>query len=81
MDEAQLAGEIRKMLAEIAEEEEEKITGDAKFIDDLGMDSMLALELLAGLEKKYKIQIPEDKLPQLECLNKVVAVVKELLPK
>ena len=81
MDENQLLKEIRKMIAEIAEEEEDKIAPDAKFIDDLGMDSMLALEVLALLEKTYKIKVPEDKLLQMTTLNNVVSVVKELIPK
>ena len=76
-----LYNEIRAMIAEIAEEEEEKIPGDAKFVEDLGMDSMMALEILAALEKKYKIQVPEGKILEMQTLNKVVALARELMPK
>jgi len=57
-----LEKEIKKIVAEITEIEQEKITPEAKFIEDLGMDSMMALEILASLEKKYKIRIPEESL-------------------
>ncbi len=47
-----LEKEIRSIISEITEIEPEKITPDAKFVDDLGMDSMMALEILAALGKE-----------------------------
>ena len=55
-----LEKEIRSIVAEILEIKEENIRPDANFADELGMDSMMALEILAGIEKKYKIRIPEE---------------------
>jgi len=81
MIEDKLYAEIKTMLAEIAEIDEAQIAGDAKFMADLGLDSMLALEIVAALEKKYKIIIPETKFPDLSTLNKSVEIVRELLPK
>ena len=71
--------EIRKLLAEILETEPESIDGAASFVKDLGMDSMMALEILAGIEKKYRIAIPEDTLPKFVSLNKTVEIVKNIL--
>ena len=45
------------------------------------MDSMMALEILAAIEKKYKISIPEEKLAEFKTLNDTLAVVKENLAK
>ena len=80
MAEDQILLEVRKMIAEIAETDEAKITGDAKLVEDLGLDSMLSLEVLAAVEKKYKIQIPEDKMADMNSLNNVTAIVKSFLP-
>jgi acyl carrier protein len=74
-----LEGEIRSLIAEIIEREPEEIHPDAKFFEDLGVDSMMALEIMAAMEKKYKITIPEEKLTQITTLRETVAVAKEYL--
>ena len=71
--------DIRRLVAEILEMEPAQIDGEAHFVKDLGMDSMMALEILAGVEKKYRISIPEDLLPQFTNLNKTIEIVTGLL--
>ncbi|MDP2905204.1 MAG: acyl carrier protein [Candidatus Omnitrophota bacterium] len=71
--------EIRDIIAVIIEKKPEEITPDARFFEDLGVDSMMALEILAAIEKKYKISIPEEKLAQLTTLNQTIAVAKEYM--
>jgi acyl carrier protein len=73
--------DIRSLIAEILETEPDQILGDASFVKDLGMDSMMALEILAGIEKKYKIVIPEETLPKFTDLNTTIKLVKEILEK
>ena len=74
-----LTKEVRSIIAEIAEMEEEEIKGDSNFVEDLGFDSMMALEILARLEKQYKIKIPEEELVKLVDLNQTVELVKKYL--
>ena len=74
-----LEQEIRAMIAEIAERDEEEIEGELSFVDDLGFDSMMALEILAKLEKQYKIKIPEEELTKLDNLKQTVELVKKYL--
>lgn len=71
--------EIRSIIAEIIEKDPEEITPEAKFFEHLGVDSMMALEILAAIEKKYKITIPEEKLAQLTTLSQTIAVAREYL--
>lgn len=71
--------EIRNIIAEIIEKEPAEITPDAKFFEDLGVDSMMALEIMAAIEKKYRISISEEKLAQLVTLKDTVAIAKEYL--
>jgi acyl carrier protein len=73
--------EIRNLIAEILESEPDKIPAEAHFVKDLGMDSMMALEILAGLEKRYRIVIPEETLPKFTNLAITVSIVKDLLAK
>ena len=67
--------EIRSIVAEIAELEEGEIHADHNFSEDLGFDSMMALEIVAKLEKQYRIRIPEEELPKLSNLTKTVDMV------
>lgn len=73
--------DIRNLVAEILETEPASIDGNANFVKDLGMDSMMALEILAGIEKKYRIVIPEETLPKFTDVNTTVKIVKGLLNK
>ena len=72
---------LRKFIAEVLETEEKEIKDEAHFVKDLGMDSMMALEILAGIEKKYKIIIPEDLLPKFTDLNATTGIVEKILYK
>lgn len=76
-----LERELRSIVAGIVEIEPEKISREANFVEDLGMDSMMALEILASIEKKYKIRIAEEKLGQIKNLNEVIKLAKEYIDK
>jgi acyl carrier protein len=76
-----LEKEISSLIAEILEIDEKKITADVKFVEDLGMDSMMALEILASIEKKYKIRIPEEYLAKITSLGNIVKIAGELIGK
>ena len=71
--------DIRNLIAKIIEVEPNKILPETAFIEDLGADSMMALEIMAALEKKYNITIPEEDLPKMSNLGEVVALVSSNL--
>jgi acyl carrier protein len=73
--------DITKMLAEVIEMDEAELweKRQLRFVDDLGVDSMLALEILALLEKKYRIQIPEENLLDLVSLQSTIDFVEQKL--
>lgn len=73
--------EIRQVIAEIIEKKPEEITPEAKLVEDLGADSMMALEILAALEKKYRVIVPEENLPKLTTLSKITELVDTLKKK
>lgn len=81
IDNNKLESELRNLIAEIVEVGQDKITLEAHFVEDLGMDSMMALEILASIEKKYKLRIPEENLPKITTLNKTIEIVKKFLNK
>jgi acyl carrier protein len=72
----QIEAEIRGLIAEIIEVPPEQILGTSSFADDLGVDSLMALEIVASIEKKYRVQIPEAKLQQVKTLNDTIALAR-----
>jgi acyl carrier protein len=79
MDKEKVYGEMRAIVAKVIEVEEEKIEGNTDFVEELEMDSMLALEIVVAVEKKYKIKIPEERLGDIKNLNDAVAVAMEFM--
>jgi acyl carrier protein len=67
--------ELRKIVADILDIEEQAVTDDARFVEDLGVDSLMALEIMVGLEKKYHIKLAEKELVQITCLRNVWELV------
>jgi acyl carrier protein len=68
---------LRAMVAEVAELDE-KVPDDKPF-KDLGIDSMMAIEIVAEVERTYKIKIPEQEVEKVRDLNSVVALVASKL--
>lgn len=73
--------DVKKLIADIAEVSVKELKDDDKFSDDLGIDSMKALELVAGIEKKLKITIPENRIPSIRTPRDVYALVEKLKKK
>ena len=71
-----LQKEILAIVSTIVEKMPAEIPLDAHLVEDVGIDSMMALEILAALEKKFKIVIPEEKLREMTTVNKIIAVVE-----
>jgi acyl carrier protein len=73
--------DVTSIVAEVTELEENEIweKRDADFFKELEIDSLLALEILALIEKKFKIQIPEEKLVDITSLNATIEMTKSTL--
>ena len=69
---------IQAMLAEALNLPLEKVTPDAKIVDDLGADSLDLVELLSQLEDEYGITIPDDEVEGLVTVADVAAELEKL---
>lgn len=69
--------DVKKLIAEIIEMEPNEIDSEANLVEDLGMDSMMALEILAAMEKKYKIKIAEEDLPKITSVNRAIELARK----
>lgn len=77
----QIKKEVKQLVSEISEVPIEDLTDEARFSEDLSVDSMMALEIIASLEKKYKIIIPEEKIPTVRSLKNVYELLEGLIKK
>ncbi|GAJ86491.1 putative acyl carrier protein [Nocardia brasiliensis NBRC 14402] len=62
---------LRDMISEVLEIEPEELTETSHFVEDHEADSLRAIEILARIEKKYKVTIPQDRLPEMVNLRAV----------
>ncbi len=62
-----LKEELRALIAEISEVDE---IPDDKHFKDLGIDSMMGVEIVAAIERQYKIKIDDGELAEITTLNK-----------
>ncbi len=68
---------IKVLVSDILEIEGEELSETSLFTEDHGADSLRAIEILATLEKTFKIKIPQDELPKMVNLKGVYGVVSQ----
>jgi acyl carrier protein len=61
--------ELRAIVAEVLDVDAGEIGDESSFVDDLEVDSLMALEIVVVLEKKYRVKLAERELKQISCLN------------
>lgn len=57
--------------------EDSKITMDAKFIDDLGADSLDTVELIMQFEEEFNIEIPDEDAETLTTVGEAVEYIEK----
>ncbi|HLG76096.1 MAG TPA: acyl carrier protein, partial [Ktedonobacteraceae bacterium] len=73
----ELRHELKEIIMDIVEIDD--FNDDDNLVTQLNVDSMLLLEIVARIEKRYRIRIPEDCFPKMETLNAVVHIVSGIL--
>ena len=76
MSESELKEKLRAIIAEVSEVDD--IPDDTLF-KELGIDSMMAIEIVAEVERTFKLSIPEDELQTMTHFNAVYELVKSKL--
>lgn len=69
---------IQELLADALSIPVEKVTADAKIVDDLGADSLDLVELLSRLEDEYGIIIPDEDVEKLTTVGEVAEELEKL---
>ena len=76
---AEILAEMRERVAALAYVEAEAVTPEARFVDDLGIDSLSALALVIELEERYGIRLRDSEVEQLHTVAEAVDLLAEKL--
>ncbi|ATL68443.1 acyl carrier protein [Nocardia terpenica] len=69
--------DIKDLVCDILELDPEEVTETSHFVDDHGADSLLAIEILSSLEKKYRVKIDQAKLARMGTMAGIFEVLDE----
>ena len=58
--------------------DEDQVTEDASFVDDLGADSLDTVELIMAFEEEFEVEIPDSDAEKLITINDVVSYIEKL---
>jgi len=76
----QIRTEIKRLIAAVTEREPEDIPDAASFVDELGVDSLMTIEIMVAVDKKFGIDIPEEDFNEIKNVDDAVIIVQRLLP-
>ncbi len=72
-----IESQVKEIIVDQLGVEAEKVTADAKFIEDLGADSLDTVELVMAFEDKFSIEVPDDAAEKLKCVRDVVEYITQ----
>jgi acyl carrier protein len=70
---------VKSMIVEQLGVSEAEVIPEAKFIDDLGADSLDIVELIMALEDEYGIEIPDEDAEKMETVGDAIRYIDERL--
>ena len=73
MSDNSIEEKVRSIIVDQLGVESDKVTADAKFIEDLGADSLDTVELVMAFEENFDIEVPDEEAEKLDAVADVVA--------
>ena len=68
---------VKEIIVEQLGVEEDDVTPTARFIEDLGADSLDTVELVMALEEHFDIQIPDEEAEKIATVGDAISYIKE----
>ncbi len=68
---------VKKVVVEQLDVAAEEVTPTAKFVDDLGADSLDVVELVMGLEEEFDIEIPDEDAEKIQDVQAAITYIEE----
>ena len=70
---------LKKIIAEVLNVDEEEITMETTFVDDLGADSLDVFQIIMGFEEEFDIEIPNEEAEKIVTVGDAVEQIKNAL--
>lgn len=77
MSREELFEQVKAVIVEQLGVDEEKVTENATFIEDLSADSLDVVELIMTLEEKFEIEIPDSDAEKITTVKDVIDYIIE----
>jgi len=74
---ASVAERIKQIVAEQLGVDEDQVTTDASFMDDLGADSLDTVELVMALEEEFDIEISDEDAEKIQTVQNAIDYISE----
>ena len=70
-----IEAKVKEIIVEQLGVNADQVTPEAKMIEDLGADSLDAVELVMAIEEEFEIEVPDDEAEKLVAVNDIIAHV------
>lgn len=70
---------LKKIISEVLNTDEEEITMDTTFVDDLGADSLDVFQIIMGIEEEFDIEIANEDAEKIVTVSDAVEQIKNAL--
>jgi len=75
-----VADKVKSIIVEQLGVDEEEVTPDASFVDDLGADSLDTVELVMAFEEAFNIEIPDEAAEKIQKVKDAVEYIEKNSP-
>ena len=68
---------LRDIIVEVLNVDENEVTMESTFIDDLGADSLDVVQIIMGIEEEFDIEIPNEEAEKIVTVGDAVEQIKK----
>jgi len=76
-----ISQEVTELIANVIGKNASELKPDTNFWNDLGIDSIKAIEITVAIERRFKVRIRDEQIPKISTVGEAAEVVKQALEK